>query len=354
VTARTLAHYQISGKLGAGGMGEVHRATDTKLGRDVALKMVPAAFAQDAERMARFQREAQVLASLNHPSIGAIYGLGEHEGTRFLVLELIEGPTLFDRLAAGRIPQEEAFAIARHVAEAVEFAHENRVLHRDLKPANVKVTGGGRVKVLDFGLAKALGDPASSGSGADPAKSPTLAPTIESAITGALTAPNVILGTAAYTSPEQARGKPLDRRTDIFSFGCVFYEMLTGRRAFEGETVSDVMARILSVSPTGRRFPDPRPTGCAASFVAAWRRTPGSGSATWATSGWPWRRSRKLASPPRERPGRESHGRPARRPGARLPSPGPRRRWPWWWPPRAFFSAEPEAWRSRAESSVSR
>ncbi|MBZ0267825.1 serine/threonine-protein kinase [bacterium] len=256
---KTLAHYKVTEKIGAGGMGEVYRATDTKLGRDVALKMLPAAFAQDAERMARFQREAQVLASLNHPNIGAIYGLDEHDGARFLVLELIEGPTLFDRLAAGRIPQEEAIAIARQIAEAVEFAHENGVVHRDLKPANIKVTEDGRVKVLDFGLAKALEDPAASTSGADLAKSPTFAPTLQSPITGALTGPNVILGTAAYMSPEQARGKPLDRRTDIFSFGCVFFETLTGRRTFDGETVSDVLARILEREPEWSALPESTP-----------------------------------------------------------------------------------------------
>lgn len=254
---KTLAHYTIAEKLGAGGMGEVYRATDTKLGRDVALKMLPPAFAQDAGRMARFEREAQVLASLNHPNIGAIYGLDEHEGSRFLVLELIDGPTLFDRLAAGRIPQDEAIAIARQVAEAVEFAHENGVVHRDLKPANIKVTEDGRVKVLDFGLAKALEDPATSESGADLTNSPTFAPTLHSPLT--LTGPNVILGTAAYMSPEQARGKPMDRRTDIFSFGCVFYEVLTGRRAFEGETVSDLIARILEREPDWSALPASTP-----------------------------------------------------------------------------------------------
>ncbi|NNE42579.1 MAG: serine/threonine-protein kinase, partial [Gemmatimonadetes bacterium] len=259
---QTIAHYQITEKIGAGGMGEVFRATDTKLGRDVAVKMLPAAFAEDAERMARFQREARVLASLNHPNIGAIYGLEEHGGSRFLVLELIEGPTLFDRLTAGRIPQLEAVGIARQIAEAVEFAHENGVVHRDLKPANVKLTEDGRVKVLDFGLAKALEDPAASslGNAADsPTMSPTLSPTLQSPITGALTGANVILGTAAYMSPEQARGKPLDRRTDIFSFGCLFYEMLTHRRPFGGETVSDVIARILEREPDWSEIPASTP-----------------------------------------------------------------------------------------------
>ncbi len=255
---KTLAHYKIVEKIGAGGMGEVYRASDSKLGRDVALKLLPAAFAQDAERMARFQREAQLLASLNHPNIGAIYGLDEHDGSRFLVLELIEGPTLFDRLTAGRLPQEEAIGIARQIAEAVEFAHENGVVHRDLKPANVKLTEDGRVKVLDFGLAKALEDPSASGLG-DASESPTLSPTLQSPITGALTGANVILGTAAYMSPEQARGKSLDRRTDIFSFGCVFYEMLTGRRPFAGETVSDVIARILEREPDWSALPASTP-----------------------------------------------------------------------------------------------
>jgi serine/threonine-protein kinase len=258
VIGKTLAHYKIVEKLGAGGMGEVYRASDSKLGRDVALKMLPAAFAQDAERMARFQREAQLLASLNHPNIGAIYGLEEHDGSRFLVLELIEGPTLFDRLTAGRLPQEEGLSIARQIAEAVEFAHENGVVHRDLKPANVKLTEDGRVKVLDFGLAKAMEDPTASSAG-DPAQSPTLSPTLQSPITGALTGANVILGTAAYMSPEQARGKPLDRRTDIFSFGCVFYEVLSGRRAFDGETISDIIARILEREPDWSALPDSTP-----------------------------------------------------------------------------------------------
>jgi serine/threonine-protein kinase len=260
VIGKTLAHYKITRKIGAGGMGEVYRATDSKLGRDVALKMLPAEFAQDPERMARFHREAQVLASLNHANIGAIYGLEEHDGSRFLVLELIEGPTLFDRLRSGPVPREDALRIAQQIAEAVEFAHENGVMHRDLKPANVKLTEGGHVKVLDFGLAKALEDPAASASGAgDPAESPTmsptLSPTLQSPITGALTAANVILGTAAYMSPEQARGKPIDKRADIWAFGVILWEMLTGQRLFDGETVSDTLAAVLRKEPDWNALP---------------------------------------------------------------------------------------------------
>ena len=255
---KTLAHYRIVEKIGAGGMGEVYRATDTKLGRDVALKMLPPAFAQDAERMARLQREAQVLASLNHPNIGAIYGLEEAEQARVLVLELVEGPTLFDRLLRGRVPVDEALAIARQIAEAVEYAHEKGVVHRDLKPANVKVTDDDRVKVLDFGLAKALETPADASG--DAAQSPTLSPTLQSPITGALTGANVILGTAAYMSPEQARGKVVDKRSDIWSFGVILFEMLTGRRLFNGETVSDTLAAVLRKEPEWDALPESTPS----------------------------------------------------------------------------------------------
>ncbi len=262
---KTVAHYRITEKIGAGGMGEVFRASDSKLGRDVALKMLPAAFAQDTERMARFQREAQVLASLNHPNIGAIYGLEERDDSQFLVLEIIEGPTLFDRLRMGRIPVSEALEIARQIAEAVEYAHESGVVHRDLKPANVKVMEDGRVKVLDFGLAKAMEDPTTapasgaSDPDASPTMSPTLAPTLQSPITGALTAANVILGTAAYMSPEQARGKPIDKRTDIWSFGVMLWEMLSGQRLFDGETISDTLAAVLRQEPDWEALPTDTP-----------------------------------------------------------------------------------------------
>jgi Tol biopolymer transport system component len=223
--------------IGAGGMGEVLRARDTKLGREVALKVLPAAFAQDAERVARFRREAQILASLNHPNIAAVHGLEEGEGTLALVMELVEGEDLAQRLKRGAIPVDEAVAIAKQIAEALEEAHEKGIVHRDLKPANVKVTADGKVKVLDFGLAKAFAaDPMSSSH--DLSQSPTLA-------TAAGTQAGVILGTAAYMSPEQARGKAVDKRADVWAFGVVAFEMLTGRRLFGGETVSDTLAAVL-------------------------------------------------------------------------------------------------------------
>ncbi len=230
----SIAHYHIAGKLGEGGMGEVWRATDTKLGRDVAIKILPDAFAQDAGRMTRFAREAKVLASLNHPNIAAIYGVEE----RALVLELVEGPTLAERIAQGPMPVEEALAVARQIAEALECAHERGVMHRDLKPANIKVTPEGRVKVLDFGLAKAL---AEESIGSDSEASPT--------ITVGATLAGTIMGTAAYMSPEQARGQNVDRRADVWAFGAVLYEMLTGRRAFPGPTVTDTLAAVLKSEP---------------------------------------------------------------------------------------------------------
>ena len=214
-------------------MGEVYRARDTKLNRDVALKVLPDAFASDPDRLARFQREAQVLASLNHPGIAAIYGLEEADGVRALVLELVEGPTLADRIKQGPIPIDEALPIAKQIAEALEAAHEQGVIHRDLKPANVKVKDDGTVKVLDFRLAKAL-DPSPEG---DASQSPTL--------TAAATQMGQIMGTAAYMSPEQVRGKPVDKRVDIWAFGCVLYEMLTGHRAFHGEDVSLTLASVM-------------------------------------------------------------------------------------------------------------
>ena len=227
-----LGPYEIISAIGAGGMGEVYRARDTKLGRDVAIKVLPDAFATDAERLARFRREAQVLASLNHPNIGHIYGL-EGDTIQALVLELIDGPTLADRIAQGPLPPVEAVPIARQVAEALEAAHEAGIIHRDLKPANIKVRDDGTVKVLDFGLAKA----AASDSAADPMNSPTL--------TARATQLGTILGTAAYMSPEQAKGRATDKRGDIWAFGAVLYEMLTGRRAFEGEDVSETLASVL-------------------------------------------------------------------------------------------------------------
>ena len=232
-----LGHYDVTALIGEGGMGQVYRATDTQLGRDVALKILPDAFAADPDRLARFQREAQVLASLNHPNIAQIHGIEKSDDTQALVLELVEGPTLADRIAKGPIPLDEALPIAKQIAEALEAAHEAGVIHRDLKPANIKVRDDGTVKVLDFGLAKAL-DTTPQG---DPSQSPTL--------TAAATQMGVILGTAAYMSPEQARGKPVDKRADIWAFGIVLYEMLTGKRAFPGEAAADSVARIIERNP---------------------------------------------------------------------------------------------------------
>ena len=233
-----LGPYDITGELGAGGMGIVLRARDTQLNRQVALKILPDAFAADPDRLARFTREAQILASLNHPNIGTIYGLEEADGVKALVLELVEGPTLADRIKKGPIPIDEALPIAKQIAEALEAAHEAGVIHRDLKPANIKVREDGTVKVLDFGLAKAL-DPPPEG---DPSNSPTM--------TAAATQMGVIMGTAAYMSPEQARGETLDRRTDLFSLGTVLYEMVTGRRAFGGGTSAVIFNAVLSHTPT--------------------------------------------------------------------------------------------------------
>jgi serine/threonine protein kinase len=241
---KTLAHYEISAELGRGGMGEVYQAKDTKLGRDVAIKVLPEEFARDTDRVARFQREAKLLASLNHPNIAAIYGLEESDGTHFLVMELIEGETLKDRIKTGPIPVEEALKFALQMAEALEAAHEKGVIHRDLKPANIKVTSEGKVKILDFGLAKAyVGDQGS----VNLADSPT--------ISAAATQQGVILGTAAYMSPEQARGKSVDRRADIWAFGVVLYEMLTGKTAFSGTDVTDTLAAVIRSEPEWKRLP---------------------------------------------------------------------------------------------------
>jgi serine/threonine-protein kinase len=249
---RNLLQYRLTGSLGMGGMGEVWRAVDTTLGREVAIKILPAAFAADAERLSRFEREAKMLASLNQPNIAAIYGFHQAEGVRFLAMELVPGEDLAERLKRGRLPVDEAVDVARQIAEALEAAHEQGIVHRDLKPANIQLTPEGKVKVLDFGLAKAL-DPAVSASTVhgEAAMSPT--------ITSLGTVAGIILGTAAYMSPEQARGRPADRRADIWSFGVVLYELLAGRRLFEGETISDTLAAVLKTEPDWSALPATTP-----------------------------------------------------------------------------------------------
>ena len=242
--------YEILDPLGSGGMGEVYRAFDTRLKREVAVKTLPDEFSDDPGRLVRFEREARMLAALNHPSVAAIYGLEQAEGAQLIVMELVTGETLSEKLANGALPLEEALKVARQIAEALEAAHERGIIHRDLKPANIKVTPEGRVKVLDFGLAKAL-DVKETGTASDASLSPTLV------IEG--TQPGVILGTAEFMSPEQARGKPVDKRTDIWSFGCVLYELLTGRRIFAGETASDVLAAILTAEPRWEMLPPETP-----------------------------------------------------------------------------------------------
>jgi predicted Ser/Thr protein kinase len=234
-------HYRVVEKLGEGGMGAVWKATDSTLGRDVAIKVLPEEFASHSERLLRFEREAKVLASLNHPNIAAIYGFHEAGGVRFLAMELVSGEELDQRISRGPMPLDDARQVALKIAEALEYAHERGIVHRDLKPANIKITDDGTVKVLDFGLAKAVvGDSSASG--------PTSTPTILPTMTSAGTAMGMILGTAAYMSPEQARGKPVDKRADIWAFGVVLFEMIAGRRLFEGETVSDTLAAVLTRS----------------------------------------------------------------------------------------------------------
>ena len=274
----TLSHFKITAKLGEGGMGEVYRAEDTKLGRDVAIKVLPEAVAADPERLARFEREAKVLASLNHPNIAAIYSFesaeraGESPGPRtqdpsppspspsstrprtqapgpfvhFLVMELVEGEDLKERIDRGSVPLDEAMPIGLQISQALEAAHEIGIIHRDLKPANIKVTPGGQVKVLDFGLAKALDPDTGTGTAQDPSPSPlSMSPTL----TAQMTQAGVLLGTAAYMSPEQAAGEPADRRADIWAFGVVVAEMLTGRQQFDGKTASHVLAAVLKEEP---------------------------------------------------------------------------------------------------------
>ena len=253
---RKIGQYEVTAKLGEGGMGEVYRARDAKLGRDVALKLLPAALAQDGQSLARLEREARTLAALNHPNIAAIYGLEEAEGMRALVMELVEGETLAEHIhgatgtSSKRLSPEEALPIAKQIAEALEYAHERGVIHRDLKPANVKITPEGTVKVLDFGLAKVLSDQDSMAPSV-PANSPTLSVMATQA--------GMILGTAAYMAPEQAKGKPVDRRADIWAFGCVLFEMLSGKKPFEGETISDLLAAVIRGEPEWTDLPEKTP-----------------------------------------------------------------------------------------------
>ena len=255
-----LGPYEITAQLGAGGMGEVYRATDTDLGRDVAIKVLPEAFAHDTDRLARFEREARTLAALNHPNIAGVYGLekspteaGSSQAGPYilaLVMELVEGPTLAERITEGAIPVDEALPVAKQIAEALEAAHDHGIIHRDLKPANIKVRPDGTVKVLDFGLAKAM-EPVGAGT-----SNASLSPTIT---TPAMTQAGVILGTAAYMSPEQAKGRAADKRSDVWAFGCVLYEMLTGRRAFDGEDMTDVLGAVVRLEPDWSALPSTVP-----------------------------------------------------------------------------------------------
>jgi eukaryotic-like serine/threonine-protein kinase len=265
---RTLSHYRITAAIGAGGMGEVYRATDTTLGRDVAIKVLPPEVAHDAERLGRFRREAHLLASLNHPNIAAIYGLEDGGGAPFIALELVEGEDLKERLARGPIPVDEALDIAEQIAEALEEAHNRGIVHRDLKPANVKLTPDGKVKVLDFGLAKAWAGESGDGRSSGPmvSQSPTFAHTG--------TVAGVILGTAAYMSPEQARGKPVDRRGDVWAFGVLVWEMLTGRRLFDGDTVTDVIAALVTREPDLDALPETTPPAVRRLLARCLRKDP--------------------------------------------------------------------------------
>jgi hypothetical protein len=250
-TGHTLAHYRLVEKIGEGGMGVVWKAEDTKLDRQVAVKILPPEFAKDQQRLGRFEREAKLLASLNHPNVAAIHGFEHVEDSHFLVLELVPGPTLAEMVKTGPLAVDEALDVCRQVAEGLEAAHSAGVIHRDLKPGNVKVTPDGKVKVLDFGLAKGLEGAVGASSGPDLSLSPTVA------VGG--TQAGVVLGTAPYMSPEQARGKPLDERTDIWSFGCVLWECLTGNLLFTGETVTDVLSAILQTDPDWSALPAKTP-----------------------------------------------------------------------------------------------
>src|ERR1043165_1185572 len=250
---QAIGPFQVIRELGRGGMGEVYLARDSRLDRQVAIKALPALLASDPDRFARFQREAKVLASLNHPGIGAIYGIEEAAGQHYLILEYVEGETLAERLTRGAIAVEESLSIACQIAEALEAAHDKGVIHRDLKPGNVMVTAEGVIKVLDFGLARADDHPSSTSNTPFTPDSPTLAPAASTTI------PGIILGSPGYMSPEQALGKSVDKRSDIFAFGCVLYEMLTGERAFPGENAAAALGAVLHVEPDASALPDRTP-----------------------------------------------------------------------------------------------
>jgi serine/threonine protein kinase len=249
VPGNRVGPYEVATQIGAGGMGEVYRATDTNLKRAVAIKVLPEAVAADAERLTRFQREAEVLATLNHPNIAAIYGLERSGPATAIAMELVDGQTLAERIAQGPMPVDEAMPIAKQIADALEAAHERGIVHRDLKPANIKLRSDGTVKVLDFGLAKAVG-PAAEVRDLSQRATNTTPPA---------TAAGIIVGTAAYMSPEQASGKPVDHRTDIWAFGCVLFEMLTGRAAFAGETLTETLAAVMRAEPDWSRLPAATP-----------------------------------------------------------------------------------------------
>jgi serine/threonine protein kinase len=247
----TLSHYKILEKIGEGGMGVVYRAEDTNLDREVAIKVLPEQFTKDPHRLARFEREAKLLASLNHPNIAAIHSFEHSNDIHFLVLvlELVEGETLADKVRKGPLPVDKALELCRQIAEGVESAHEKGVIHRDLNPANVKVDPEGKVKILDFGLAKVFEEEIDP---ADISQSPTL--------TEEMTRAGVILGTAAYMSPEQAKGKPVDKRADVFAFGCLLYELLTGKRVFQGETITETLGAIIHKEPEWELLPGVTPS----------------------------------------------------------------------------------------------
>ena len=249
-TGTRLGLYEVLSPIGAGGMGEVYRARDTKLGREVAIKVLPEEFSQDSERLARFEREAKLLASLNHPNVATLYGHEESNGQQLLVMELVEGETLAERIARGPIPADEAIELFLQIAEGLEAAHEKGVIHRDLKPANIKITPDGKIKILDFGLAKAF-SPEEDGS-QESSQSPTLTKG---------TALGAIMGTASYMSPEQARGKSVDKRTDVWAFACCLYETLTAHKAFDGETITDILAAVVHKEPSFERLPVRLPAG---------------------------------------------------------------------------------------------